>query len=96
MIYITFEWDSWKARRNQLKHRVSFEEAESVFSDEAGVLIHDPGHSDEEDRFLLLGMSSKLRLLVISHTYRKSDDVIRLISARRAMPSEYEQYGGRK
>ena len=96
MIYITFEWDPWKAKGNRAKHGVSFEEARSVFYDENGILIHDPDHSNDEDRFILLGMSTKLRLLVVSHTYRQHDDVIRLISARKAAPEEHEEYGRQK
>ena len=90
---ISFEWDKHKDRVNQRKHGVGFEEASSVFFDEEGVLIHDPDHSSDEDRFLLLGISRKLRLLVVSHTYRNDDRTIRLISARVASSSEHGQYG---
>ncbi len=90
---ISFDWDPAKARSNQRKHGVSFIEASSAFFDENGVLIHDPDHSEQEDRYLLLGMSAKLRLVVVSHTYRENDRVIRLISARLADSTERRQYG---
>ena len=89
---IHFDWDPAKDRKNQRKHGVSFVEASSVFFDEKGILIHDPDHSEEEDRYLLLGMSAKLRLLVVSHTYRDDDQKIRLISAWHATPQERHQY----
>ena len=90
---IRFDWDPAKDRKNQRKHGVSFAEASSVFFDEKGILIHDPDHSDQEDRYLLLGMSAKLSLLVVSHTYRDDDRMIRLISAWVATPQERQQYG---
>ena len=74
----------------------SFEEARSVFFDENGILIHDPDHSEQEDRYLMLGMSAKARLLVVSHTYRNNDHAIRLISAWLATPQEHNQYGDMK
>ncbi len=92
---IRFDWDPAKDRRNQRKHGVSFAEASSVFFDEKGILIHDPDHSDQEDRYLLLGMSAQLRFLVVSHTYRDDDQKIRLISAWLATPQERYQYGRR-
>ena len=88
-----FEWDGAKAAENLHKHGVSFNEASTVFADENARLKHDPDHSQEEDRFLLLGFSAKLRLLVVCHAYRKDDGVIRIISARKATPSERKQYG---
>src|SRR6266700_818835 len=88
-----FDWNEIKARHNQRKHGVSFNEASSVFFDENGVLIHDPDHSDNEDRYILLGMSANLRLLVVCHTYREEDRLIRLISARLADPAEQLHYG---
>ena len=87
---LTFEWNEAKNAANLRKHHVSFEEARTVFSDEYARLIHDPDHSDEEDRFILLGMSANLRVLIVSHTYR--DDTIRIISAQKADKSEREQY----
>ncbi len=93
---ISFDWDPAKARINQQKHGVSFIEGSSAFFDENGILIHDPDHSDQEDRYLLIGMSAKLRLVVVSHTYRENDRVIRLISARKADSAERRQYGRSK
>ena len=75
-----------------MKHGVSFEEAETVFLDESARLIDDPDHSDEESRFVLLGFSLRARCLIVSHCYRESDSVIRLISARRATAREEEEY----
>ena len=89
---IEFAWDRRKARSNMVKHGVSFEEAQTVFLDESARLIDDPDHSGEEDRFLLLGYSFQARCLIISHCYRQSDLVIRLISARRATQHEEEMY----
>ena len=74
------------------KHGVSFEEARSVFYDEHAVEFYDDEHSEWEDRFLLLGLSSRLRLLLICHCYREAEGVIRIVSARKATPSESEQY----
>jgi uncharacterized DUF497 family protein len=88
-----FAWDEAKAVENWHKHGVSFEEASTVFADENGRLKHDPDHSQAEDRFLLLGFSAKLRLLIVCHAYRENDEVIRIISARKATPNERKQYG---
>ena len=93
MSEMRFAWDEPKAEENQHKHGVSFEEASSVFADENGRLKHDPDHSQEEERFLLLGFSAKLRLLIVCHAYRENDEVIRIISARKATPNERKQYG---
>ena len=87
---ITFEWDDCKARTNQRKHRVSFKEAATAFDDDTALVICDPDHP-HEDRFVLLGLSQRMNLLVVCHTWR-NDDVIRLISARRASPGEGNQY----
>ncbi len=92
---LRFEWDEGKAGRNIEKHGVSFEEARTVFFDERGLLISDPDHSSEEDRFILLGLSSGLRALVVCHCYRGDDDLIRIISARRADRDEQRQYNER-
>jgi uncharacterized DUF497 family protein len=92
---LRFEWDPGKAVENEKKHGVSFEEAESIFADEFAVLIDDPDHSSEEDRFVLLGLSAKLRTLVVSHCYRKDGDVIRIISARKATRKERDVYNKR-
>jgi len=92
---ITFEWDERKGISNKEKHGVSFEEAQTVFSDEHALLIDDPDHSDDEDRFLLLGLSAYSRVMVVCHCYRKNDEVIRIISARKATTVERKQYIGR-
>ena len=89
---IEFAWDPRKARSNLAKHRVSFEEARSVFLDERARLLDDPDHSEDEDRFLLLGYSLQARCLVVSHCYRASNRTIRLISARRATAREEQFY----
>jgi uncharacterized DUF497 family protein len=89
---LRFEWDPKKAHANQKKHGVSFEEAKSAFSDERGLVIDDPEHSESEDRFVLLGMSSALRVLIVCHCYRAGGDVIRVISARKADDQEQTDY----
>ena len=95
MADLTFEWDQLKAATSGRKHGITFEEAQTVFSDEYALLIDDPDHSTEEDRFLLLGLSSNLRVLVVSHCYRAKGDVIRIISARKATRSERDTYNQR-
>ena len=90
-----FEWDERKSRENKRKHGVGFEEARTVFYDEQALLIADPDHSDDETRFILLGLSSVLRCLVVCHCYREDDDVVRLISARRANREERASYDRR-
>ena len=92
MSTLQFEWDARKATTNEKKHDVSFEEARSVFYDERARLIDDPDHSDDEARFILLGLSSSLRLLVVCHCYRSDDNVIRIISARKATAGESKSY----
>jgi hypothetical protein len=92
---IRFEWDEKKHALNKRKHGVSFNEGQTIFADENGLLLDDTDHSYDEDRFILLGLSSSLRLLVVSHTYRKDDAIIRIISARKATPSEQKQYWSR-
>ena len=92
---LRFEWDPDKNKQNQRKHGVTFEEAESVFLDEHGLFMSDPDHSEHEDRFILLGLSSGLRSLVVCHCYRAGEDVVRIISARKANPSERRQYNRR-
>ncbi|QMS90309.1 BrnT family toxin [Nostoc edaphicum CCNP1411] len=92
MSEIKFEWNLSKAKSNERKHGVSFEEAKTVFYDENARLIYDPEHSVEEDRFLLLGMSDEFRLLVVSHLYKDSDRLIRIISVRTATRHERKQY----
>jgi len=92
MLPITFEWDEAKSRANKRKHGISFEEAQTVFFDENAHMIEDPDHSEDEDRFILLGLSSQLRVLVVCHCYRASDKVIRIISARKATKKEVSFY----
>ena len=92
MADLRFEWDPGKAALNQRKHGVSFEEASTAFADGGGLLIEDPDHSEDEDRFILLGLSSALRLLVVVHCLREAGDVIRIISARKADQVEARQY----
>jgi uncharacterized protein len=92
---LRFDWDPKKDAANQRKHGVSFDEATTVFSDEHALLIDDPDHSEDEERFILLGLSSALRTLVVCHCYREADSVIRLISARKATRTEREEYGRR-
>jgi len=85
-----FEWDEKKARQNRTKHGVDFEEASTVFGDPLSVTIPDPDHSEEEDRFVILGDSIRLRLIVVSFTERGNN--IRIISARRATRRERKDY----
>ena len=92
MSTLHFEWDERKAEANAKKHGVSFEEARSVFVDERAKLIGDPDHSDDEDRFVLLGLSAALRLLLVCHCYRVDGNVIRIISARKASTKESRSY----
>jgi uncharacterized DUF497 family protein len=92
MSALSFEWDERKAAANLRKHGVSFDEAKSVFQDANAQLIDDPDHSHVEERFVLLGLSSMLRLLVVCHCYRSDNNVIRLISARKATKQEARTY----
>ena len=87
-----FEWDPKKAASNEKKHGVSFEEARTVFFDVNAKLIDDPDHSEDEDRFVLLGISSTLRVMVVCHCYREQGNLIRIISARKASAHESKQY----
>ena len=86
------EWDPAKADQDSRKHGISFEEAKSVFFDESAVEFYDDEHSEWEDRFLLLGLSSRLRLLLVCHCYRELAAVIRIISARKATKHEARHY----
>jgi len=98
MDHIQFVWDPRKAHENERKHGVSFEEAQSAFYDPEARVMDDPDHSTGEERFLLLGMSRKLRILLVCHCFREQDLQIRLISARKANRAEEAQYhrlGGR-
>jgi len=87
-------WDENKNQENIKKHHVSFEEAETVFYDPNGKLIDDPDHSDNEDRFIILGLSKMLKLLVVCHCYKENDETIRIITARKATKKEVKYYGG--
>jgi hypothetical protein len=93
MKYIRFQRDERKGLVNRRKHGVSFDEAQSAFYDPLARVMADPEHSEAEERFLLLGMSRRLRILMVCHCYRESEEVIRIISARRATTREAEQYG---
>ena len=89
---LRFEWDEDENRENIKKHGVSFQEAQTVFLDENAMRFFDPDHSRDEDRFIMLGMSFKLRVLVVCHCHRKNDTVIRIISARKADKHEAKDY----
>ena len=90
---LNFIWDENKSKSNQKKHGVSFDEAKTVFFDENAIEFPDPDHSREEDRFILLGFSFKLRILVVCYCYRENNSFIRIISARRATNKERLSYG---
>jgi hypothetical protein len=90
---ISFEWDEAKNLVNIDKHGVSFSEAKSVFYDENAIQYFDDGHSEDEDRFLMLGLSNQLRMLLVVHSFRGEDSVIRIISARKATKRESMRYG---
>ena len=92
---LQIEWDEAKNRENVRKHRVSFAEAATVFSDERALFLADPDHSNEEDRFILLGLSTTLRLLVVCHCCRANDETIRIICARKATKPEAAVYADR-
>jgi uncharacterized protein len=96
MADIEFAWSPVKAAANKRKHHVSFGEAQTVFYDEEALLLDDPDHSEDEDRFILLGLSAKLRLLLVVHSYRDEDETIRIISARKANTRERSMYEKRR
>jgi len=87
-----FKWDENKAKSNTLKHKITFEEAKTVFDDDNARLIADQEHSENEDRFILLGMSYKLKILTVVHCYKDDEDNIRIISARKSTKKETKQY----
>ncbi|RXJ69177.1 hypothetical protein CRV08_03995 [Halarcobacter ebronensis] len=89
---IQFSWDEKKAKANLEKHKISFDEAKTVFDDDNARLIYDPDHSEDEDRFILLGLSYKLKVLTVVHCYRDSENNIRIISARKSTKKEEKQY----
>ncbi len=92
MDFISFVWDKKKANANYKKHKVTFEEAKTTFIDPNGRMIYDPDRSKDEERFILLGVSSALRILAVCHCYRKDGQVIRIISARKATKTELKKY----
>lgn len=92
IVELRFEWDEGKNKENIKKHGVSFEEAQTVFFDEHAMRFFDPDHSDKEDRFLMLGLSFKLRILVVCHCFRKDETTVRIISARKAIKQEAKNY----
>jgi uncharacterized DUF497 family protein len=94
MKYIHFVWDDNKGRLNQSKHKISFDEAKTVFFDPNAKVMHDPDHSIDEERYVILGMSNNMRLLVVTHCYTLNDEEIRIISARKAEKHELVYYGG--
>jgi len=89
---LRFQWDKLKEKANIKKHGVSFDEASAVFYDENALQFFDPDHSESEDRFILLGISFKLRVLVVCHCFRESDTIIRILSARKADGDEENEY----
>jgi len=96
MTEMRFEWDAQKNKANARKHGISFEEAQTAFYDEQAVVFFDPDHSGDEDRFILLGISFKLRVLVVCHCFRESETVVRFISARKADKDEEHDYWRRR
>jgi len=93
---LRFEWDDEKEKLNIRKHGISFDEARTVFYDEKAIQFFDPDHSEDEDRFILLGVSFKLRTLVVCHCFRESETVVRLFSARKADRDEEQEYWRRR
>jgi len=89
---INFSWDKTKAQTNLKKHKISFEEAQTVFDDENARLIFDPDHSEDEDRFILLGYSCSSKILTVVHCYRDDEQNVRIISARKSTKYEENQY----
>ena len=89
---LRFQWDENKDRSNRQKHGISFQEARTVFYDEQALEFADPEHSVSEDRFLMLGLSLRLRVLLVCHCFRESESIIRIISARKATKKERAVY----
>lgn len=96
MNHLKFEWDNNKDKINSKKHGVSFDEAQTVFYDEYAIQFFDPDHSENEDRFLLLGMSFKLKTLVICHCFKQEETIVRIISARKADKDEEQAYWSKR
>ena len=93
---ISFSWNERKNKANQKKHGVSFEEAQTVFFDEQAIEFYDFEHSHSEERFLMLGLSAKLRILLVCYCLREKNNVIRIISVRKATKKEQKSYTGEK
>jgi len=91
---LRFSWDNQKDKSNKKKHGISFKEAQTIFFDEKAVEFFDPDHSESENRFIMLGLSYRLRVLVVCHCLRKSESEVRIISARRATKKEQKVYWG--
>lgn len=89
---LSFEWDPGKAASNAAKHGITFEEAKTVFYDDDALVIADPDHSEDEERFVIMGQSSEPRILVVVHCFRKAGASIRIISARKAGTKEQQPY----
>ena len=96
MSSVTFSWDDRKNQTNQRKHDISFEEAQTVFFEENAIEYFDPDHSENEGRYLMLGLSYRLRALVVAHSLRKKGTEIRIISARKATKKEQKFYFGQR
>ena len=92
MVKLIFEWDDQKNAQNKRKHGVSFEDAQTVFFDEKAIEFDDPDHSNQEDRFILVGLSQSLKVLVVCHCFRSNESKIRIISARKATKKEQGVY----
>ena len=92
MCMVEFEWDENKNQENIKKHGISFEEARTVFREEGTVIAFDENHSTDEDRFLIIGFSIKLNLLIVCHCYRQNNTIVRIISARKVTKSEAKEY----
>jgi len=97
MLFDEFEWNEHKNQINIKKHKISFQEAETVFDDKEAIFINDPDYTEpDDDRFLILGISKQENLLVVCHCYRVSDSIIRIISARKATKNEKNLYNDRR
>ncbi len=93
---LAFEWDTKKDKSNVRKHGITFDEARTVFYDENAIQFFDPEHSDEEDRFILLGSSFNLKTLVVCHCFRENETLVRIISARKADKDEEQYYWSKR
>jgi len=93
---LRFDWDPKKEKSNLEKHKVSFDEARTVFFDDDARVISDPEHSENEDRFIIIGLSRSTKVLVVVHCYREDESLIRIISARKGTKKEERQYWRQK